>query len=222
MKYMANLKCNYTRASFENYANTLNLAIEDEEVFVFPTSSSFLKSEYKFIQGAQNFYPCADGSFTGEIGSSMLDEFGIKTVIIGHSERRMMGEDESFLKKKFDFAKNLGWNIIYCIGEDDIVYMNGSTKDFLSEQLENIDLAYEKLFIAYEPIWAIGTNKSADCKTICDILYFIALKSNSPILYGGSVSLNNINEIKQIENCSGVLVGTASWDVNNFIKIIKS
>lgn len=221
MIYAANLKCNYTRSGFLEYARVLDRNIRDQSVMVFPPSSAFLEAKFKFTQGAQNFYPAKSGSFTGEIGSDMLDEFGITTVLIGHSERRALGEDEPFLKAKFDFAKQNGWDIIYCIGEDDITHMNGSTKEFLCDQLKNIDLEYENLVVAYEPIWAIGTGKSAKAEFIAEILDFISTKTTAPLLYGGSVNEKNISEIKSIKNCNGVLIGTASWDANKFLEIIK-
>lgn len=225
MIYAANLKCNHTRASYDEYAKTLSQAISrdsDDSIIVFPPFTALNQKQLNFTQGAQNFYPANSGSFTGEIGADMLGEFDITTVMIGHSERRMLGEDEPFLRAKFDFASSHGWDIVYCIGEDDIVHMNGNTKEFLSEQLENIDLSYENLVIAYEPIWAIGTGKSAKSEFIKEILEFIANKCSAPLLYGGSVNATNIAQIKDINACDGVLVGTASWDVAKFIELIKA
>lgn len=222
MIYAANLKCNHTRASFSEYASKLDLALNDnDKVMVFPPFSAFCENKFKFSLGAQNFYPATNGSFTGEIGADMLNEFGIRSVLIGHSERRFLGEDEVFLKHKFNFAKERGWDIVYCIGESDIVRMNGSTAGFLSSQLENIDVAYENLIIAYEPIWAIGTGKSASKEQISEVLEQISELTNAPLLYGGSVNLKNIKEILSVPKCSGVLVGTASWGVDNFIQMIK-
>lgn len=222
MIYAANLKCNHTRASFNEYANKLNLALQNtDKVIVFPPFSAFCENKFKFSLGAQNFYPATNGSFTGEIGADMLNEFGIRSVLIGHSERRILGENDTLLKNKFNFAKERGWDIVYCIGESDIVRMNGSTAGFLSSQLEIIDVSYENLIIAYEPIWAIGTGKSASINQIAEVLEQISDLTNAPLLYGGSVNLNNIKEILSVPKCSGVLVGTASWEVDNFIQMIK-
>lgn len=223
MIYAANLKCNHTKKSYADYAKKLSngLSQNSNSVIVFPPFTALSEDKFNFTQGAQNFYPAQNGSYTGEIGSQMLEEFEITTVMIGHSERRALGEDEPFLKSKFDYAVSKGWDIIYCIGEDDITHMNGSTKEFLSDQLANIDLNYENLVIAYEPIWAIGTGNSAKVEFITEILDFISSKCSAPLLYGGSVNLSNIDQITAIKSCDGVLVGTASWDADKFLEIIK-
>ena len=223
MKFLANLKCNHTRASFREYAKILdeNLSANDD-VSVFAPASTFDEKRHIFRLGAQNFYPCESGAFTGEIGKAMLDEFGIKDVLIGHSERReILNESEEFLRAKFDFAAKNGWNVIYCIGENLSTNESGATKEFLSRQLENIDLGYKNLVIAYEPIWAIGTGKSASIEQIDEVLSFLKTKANVPLLYGGSVNAANIADIAVIKSCDGVLVGTASWDANNFLNLIR-
>ena len=222
MKFLANLKCNHTRASFREYAKILdeNLSANDD-VSVFAPASAFDEKRHLFRLGAQNFYPCESGAFTGEIGKVMLDEFDIKDVLIGHSERReILKESEEFLRAKFDFAVKNGWNVIYCIGENLSTNESGATKEFLSRQLENIDLGYKNLVIAYEPIWAIGTGKSASIEQIDEVLSFLKTKANVPLLYGGSVNAANIADITGIKSCDGVLVGTASWDANNFLGLI--
>ena len=222
MRFLANLKCNHTRASFAKYAEILdaNLSANDD-VTVFPPFSALDLAAHKFKLGAQNFYPCESGAHTGEIGKAMLDEFGVKSVLIGHSERRELGESEELLRAKFDFAVKAGWQIVYCIGENLSVNEAGCTKEFLSEQLKNIYLGYERLLIAYEPIWAIGTGKSASAEQIEEILNFIREQTSAPLLYGGSVNVANIGGIAGIKNCDGVLVGTASWDASKFLELIR-
>ena len=222
MRFLANLKCNHTRASFREYAEILdaNLSANDD-VTVFPPFSALDLAAHKFKLGAQNFYPCESGAHTGEIGKAMLDEFGIKSVLIGHSERRELGESEELLRAKFDFAAKAGWQIVYCVGENLSVNEAGGTKEFLAGQLKNIDLGYERLLIAYEPIWAIGTGRSASAEQIEEILNFIREQTSAPLLYGGSVNAANIGGIAGIENCDGVLVGTASWDASKFLELIR-
>jgi len=223
VRFLANLKCNHTRASFAKYAEILdaNLSANDD-VTVFPPFSALDLAAHKFKLGAQNFYPCESGAHTGEIGKAMLDEFGVKSVLIGHSERRELGESEELLRAKFDFAVKAGWQIVYCIGENLSVNEAGRTKEFLAEQLKNIDLGYERLLIAYEPIWAIGTGKSASAEQIEEILNFIREQTSAPLLYGGSVNAANIGGIARIKNCDGVLVGTASWDAPGFLELISA
>ncbi|MBN7289091.1 MULTISPECIES: triose-phosphate isomerase [Campylobacter] len=224
MKFLANLKCNHTRASFAEYAKILDTNLSaDDDVSVFVPFTAFDAKEHKFKLGAQNFYPCVSGAFTGEIGKAQLDEFGILSVLIGHSERReILGESERLLRAKFDFAAKNGWQIIYCVGENLSVNEAGGTKEFLHTQLGNIDTGYANLIVAYEPIWAIGTGKSANAEQIAEILGFLRTLTLAPLLYGGSVNAANIGEIARIRECGGVLVGTASWDATNFLNLIAS
>ena len=223
MRFLANLKCNHTRASFKEYVQILDANLSsNDDVTVFPPFSAFDLAAHKFQLGAQNFYPCESGAHTGEIGKAMLDEFGVKSVLIGHSERRELGESEKLLRAKFDFAVKAGWQTVYCIGENLSANAAGGTKEFLAEQLKNIELGYERLLIAYEPIWAIGTGKSASAEQIEGVLNFIREQTSAPLLYGGSVNVANIGGIAGIANCDGVLVGTASWDVHNFINLIRA
>ena len=223
MRFLANLKCNHTRASFKEYVQILDANLSsNDDVTVFPPFSAFDLAAHKFKLGAQNFYPCESGAHTGEIGKAMLDEFGVKSVLIGHSERRELGESEELLRAKFDFAAKAGWQIVYCIGENLSVNEAGRTKEFLAGQLKNIDLSYERLLIAYEPVWAIGTGRSAGAEQIEEILNFIREQTSAPLLYGGSVNAANIGGIAGIKNCDGVLVGTASWDAPGFLELISA
>ncbi|EAK1017782.1 triose-phosphate isomerase [Campylobacter coli] len=222
MIFAANLKCNHTRASFKTYADILDQAIGSKcnDIIVFPPSVAFLENPTNFVQGAQNFYPCINGAFTGELGKEHLDEFGIQCVLIGHSERRILG-DESLIRAKFDFAKEHSYRIVFCIGEDLNIKNSGKTLEFLKKQLEIIDLNYEKLIIAYEPIYSIGTRISAKIKDISEVLEFLSILSKAPLLYGGSVNENNVKDILSIKHCDGVLIGSAALEVKNFIRLIK-
>jgi len=226
----ANLKCNHTRASFERYAKALDESLaglisreRENEILVFPPASAFCAKVKNFTQGAQNFYPAAHGSFTGEIGGDMLAEFDIKTVLIGHSERRtILGESAELIREKFGFAAAQGWRIVFCVGEDEAAFAQDRSEDFVAAQLEGIDLKYPSLVLAYEPVWAIGTGRSAQCEQIERMLRFLRAESSAPLLYGGSVNSENITKICAIRGCDGVLVGTASWDASGFLELISA
>jgi len=222
LRFYANLKCNHTRKSFSEYAEILDDSLDGSyEVVVFPPASAFSQKAHKFRQGAQNFYPVENGNFTGEIGLSMLDEFSIKDVLIGHSERRALSESDEFIKAKFEFAKKHSLNAVLCIGESLEIKEAGKTKEFLKSQLIGVDLEYKNLVIAYEPVWAIGTGKSASVRDIAEILEFLASLTKAPLLYGGSVNEKNIKEIASVKNCNGVLVGTASFEAESFLNLIR-
>ena len=133
----------------------------------------------------------------------------------------MLAENEKLIKAKFDFAKAQGYQIIFCVGEDAKIKSEGKTKAFLSAQLESVDLEYDKLIIAYEPIYSIGTGVSANLKDIGEILAFLREKTSAKLLYGGSVNESSIKEILALQHCGGVLIGSAALKASNFIKLIK-
>ncbi len=227
----SNFKTNHTRQSTALFVNEVNDYIKknniSSEVFVFPTATSLDSFEVvsNFSIGAQNAYPIVTGSFTGEIGTSQLDEFGIKTILIGHSERRhILGETQEEISKKYEFYKNLGFKIIYCIGEPLEVKKYGleKTLEYIFEQFIGIDTNYENLILAYEPVWAIGTGVTATNEDIKQVHNAIKSKINKPLLYGGSVKVENVKEICEIENVDGALIGTASWKIEDFIKILEN
>lgn len=226
----ANFKTNHTRKETKEYLKRVNDFINEnklsDEVYVFPTAMSL--DEYEIFSnisvGVQNAYPTERGSYTGEIGSSQLDEFGIKTILIGHSERRhILDEDQELIVSKYKYYSNLGYKIIYCIGEPLEVKKEGYTAilSYLFKQLEGIDITYENLIVAYEPVWAIGTGITAQMKDIENIHNLIKKKINKPLLYGGSVKKSNIKDILSISNVDGALIGTASWDDKDFCTIMK-
>jgi len=230
MIYASNFKTNNTRAYTKEYIKTLDKFISKnsikDEVYIFPTATSldiFGDISSNITIGAQNAYPVKNGSYTGEIGLDQLDEFDIKTILIGHSERReILKESQEFIAQKFNFFKEQGFRIIYCIGETKEIRDENETMEYLWSEFEGIDLGYEKLIVAYEPIWAIGTGVSAKKEDIDEVLSALRVKVKSPLLYGGSVKSSNIKEIASIKECDGVLIGSASWKVESFCEIIKN
>jgi triosephosphate isomerase len=227
----SNFKTNHTRKSTALFVNEVNDYLKSNEikseVYVFPTSTSLdlFDTVSTFSIGAQNAYATASGSFTGEIGTVQLDEFGIKTILIGHSERRhILGETQNMIAKKYEFYKELGYKIIYCIGEPLEVKNQGliKTLEYIYEQFDGIDTNYENLILAYEPVWAIGTGVTATNEDIKNIHNAIKEKISKPLLYGGSVKVENVRELCQIPNVDGALIGTASWKKEDFIQILEN
>jgi len=226
MIYAANFKTNHTRASTKEYIASLNTLVKDSshQVFVFPPATALDSYESVATIGAHNAHFTQDGAFTGEIGLEQLDEFGIKTILIGHSERREhFGESQEIVAKKFEFFKNHGFKIIYCIGEPLSIREQGEVQviEYLKAQFEGIDTTYDKLIIAYEPIWAIGTGRSATTNEISTTHKALKAIVNKPLLYGGSVKPNNVKEIVSIDGVDGVLVGSASLEAESFASMIN-
>ena len=225
----SNFKTNHTRSSTRSYMERLAAFVEAkgsaQDILVFPPATAldrFALPEHVRV-GVQNAYPIEKGSCTGEIGLEQIDEFGLRTILIGHSERRhVLGESQELCAQKYDYFKGQGFEIVYCIGEPQEVREEGieAVIAYNRAQLEGIDLSYEKLIVAYEPVWAIGTGLSASVEQISETLTRLRAYITAPLLYGGSVKPANTAEILQIEHCDGVLIGTASWDVEQFCEMI--
>ncbi|WP_294965409.1 triose-phosphate isomerase [Sulfurimonas sp.] len=219
----ANLKTNLTRKQTKEYVENIeSFLIENnnsQEVLVFPTASSLNEHSGKVTIGVQNAYATQNGAFTGELGTDHLDEFAIKTILIGHSERRhVLGESQEELVKKFNFYKELGFKIVYCIGEPLEVREagNDTMMEYISAQYEGIDAEYDNLIIAYEPVWAIGTGLTPTLEDIEAIHKDLKKKSPAPLLYGGSVKVTNAADVLALKSVDGVLVGSASLYVEHF------
>ena len=226
----ANFKTNLTRTSTRAYIEALETRLDasgyEGEVYIFPPATALDRFETKadIRIGAQNAYPAVKGSYTGEIGLEQLEEFGIDTILIGHSERRhILGESQEFIAQKYAWFKERGFTIVYCIGEPLEVREAGdeAVRRYLVEQCEGIDTAYEKLILAYEPVWAIGTGKTATPELIEQTHAEIKKLSDRPLLYGGSVKPQNIADILAVPGCDGALIGTASWEVSSMVSMLE-
>ncbi len=227
MIYAANFKTNHTRRSTEQYLSVLNERLSekapDDQVYIFPPATALGEYAGLFTQGVQNAYPAEKGAYTGEIGLEQLEEFGIRTILIGHSERRIfLHESQEEIARKFAFFRAKGFEIIYCIGEPLEVREAGeeAVRSYLLAEFEGIDLSYEKLIVAYEPIWAIGTGRSAHPEEIAATHAMLRKAVDVPLLYGGSVNPANIAQIVETDNVDGVLVGSASLDPEVFASMI--
>ena len=223
----ANLKTNLTRKETKVYVDELSSFVKEhkitQEVLVFPAMSSLDENRTSIIVGAQNAYATSNGAFTGEIGQVHLDEFNIKTILIGHSERRhVLGETQAELVKKFNFYKELGFKIVYCVGEPLEKREAGveSMMEYISSQYEGIDTTYENLIIAYEPVWAIGTGLTPTLEDIANVHSALKEKSTAPLLYGGSVKVTNAKEVLAVKNVDGILVGSAALYAEHFCSMI--
>tara|TARA_B100000401_G_scaffold341321_1_gene239597 strand:+ start:230 stop:931 length:702 start_codon:yes stop_codon:yes gene_type:complete len=178
--------------------------------------------------GAQNCHESNDyGPHTGFINSKMLKNVGANYVIIGHSENREKGETDKIINQKIQSAIKAKLKIIFCIGETLKQKKNGKTKSVLRKQIKyglNKISKKTNLFIAYEPVWSIGTGKIPKMKDLEQTVKFIKsnFKEKKPkILYGGSVNPNNIKYLKTIKELDGFLIGGASQNSKKFIDIVK-
>jgi triosephosphate isomerase len=187
--------------------------------------------------GAQNMYFEDKGAFTGEVSPEMLKALGVEYVIIGHSERReIFGETDELINKKLKSAFKHNLKPILCVGESLKIREEGKAKEFTLSQLDKdldgiSEAEINNLTIAYEPIWAIGTGRTAtpqDANEMCNairekisILYSENCAKNLIIQYGGSVKPSNIKELMSMPDIDGALVGGASINVDDFLAIIN-
>ncbi len=187
--------------------------------------------------GAQNMYWEEEGAFTGEIAPGMLKELGVEYVIIGHSERRQyFGETDDMVNKKVLSALSHSLIPIICVGETLEQREQGVTEELVGKQTRaalkglTADVA-DEIVIAYEPIWAIGTGKTASSQDANEVIGYIrkivgdVLDTQAAqrirILYGGSVKPNNASELMQMPEIDGGLVGGASLKAQDFAKIVN-
>jgi len=195
-----------------------------------------LKSEAKgpsfaISFGGQSCFWEEKGAFTGEVSPTMLKGLGCQYVILGHSERRKyFQETDEMINKKIKAALKAKLKPILCIGETESEKKSGKTLYILKKQLTSAFkntpkslILNSKFSIAYEPIWAIGTGNFCDPLKAKKILLFLrkTIKKN-PILYGGSVNSQNARDYIKVSGFQGLLVGGASLDAKEFIKIVKS
>ena len=227
MIYAANFKTNHTRKSTQNYITKLQKKLQnkksEDRVLLFPPLTALDEYDGDFTVGTQNAYPVEKGAYTGEVGLEQLAEFNISTILIGHSERRdIIGESQEEVAKKFAFFKEQGFEIVYCIGESLEVREQGieSVMEHLLSQFEGIDTTYDNFMVAYEPIWAIGTGRTASVEEITETHNSLKKIVDKPLLYGGSVKGANIADISKIENVNGVLVGGASLKTETFLELV--
>lgn len=243
----ANWKMNMTVSETEGFLEDFRLDVEDVsgvEIVIappftaLPKLSELLGGSQKIRLGAQNFYHEKSGAYTGEISATMLRELFVRYVIIGHSERRQLfGETDDFINKKVKVALASELRPILCVGETLTEREAGREKEILETQLRG-GLAgvsageFLDTVIAYEPVWAIGTGKTASSaqaqeahahiRAILAELSDPATANKVRIQYGGSVKPANARELLHQPDIDGALVGGASLEPRSFSEIVKA
>jgi len=237
----ANWKMNKTIRETREFLSAFIAEVKDKSdvtIVIAPpfTSLASAASELKgtnIILSAQNMFYEEKGAYTGEISPLMLVDIGCKFVIIGHSERRQyFDETDDFLNRKISAAKKAGLGVIFCIGESLAEREAGKTFEILQREIEKglEGLDCRDLVIAYEPIWAIGTGKTATIEQAQEAHAYIREKlrvlygnmaDELCILYGGSVTPDNVDSLMACKDVDGALVGGASLKVDSFTKIVK-
>jgi triosephosphate isomerase len=171
---------------------------------------------------AQNVHWDREGAFTGEISASMLLELGVYGTIVGHSERRQyFGETDETAAKRARAALDAGLFVIACVGETDQERERGETEDILRRQLSVLE-PDDNLVVAYEPVWAIGTGKTATPELAQEAHAFVKTLLDVPVLYGGSVKPDNAADLLAQPDVDGALVGGASLDLDSFLAICRA
>ena len=219
MKLFLNGKQNGSYSSLLEFTNNLKEG-GAHEVIIFPPFPYLSFINYNKIKvGAQNVSEFENGAFTGEVGAKMLKEVNVKYCLIGHSERRLyFKEDNNILSKKITHLLNHSIIPVLCVGESLKERKCGTMFKVLEEQMK---VFQEKVIVAYEPIWAIGTGSIPTIKEISEVAIFFKQNYNISILYGGSVNESNIKEISSISNIEGVLVGGASLEFKKVNKMLE-
>ncbi len=215
---------------------------DDREVLIFPSFTSLkgvskeLASKSSFSTGGQDFYTEEQGAFTGEISPKMLKSCGAVFGLTGHSERRhVLGETDEFIGKKTAYGIEAGLKVVLCVGELIEERKAGKVEEVVDRQIREglkdvpRDIDPERISVAYEPVWAIGTGEVAGPEEIVEAHGFcrkilqdiFGEKANEiRILYGGSVKPDNCSQIISLDNVDGVLVGGASLEGESFSKIV--
>ena len=221
---IANWKCNPTNLieakKLFNKVRSLDVVICPPFVYL---NTRYKIQDTKYKLGAQNCHYEQSGTYTGEISPKMLEDLGLKYVIIGHSERRIhFKETDEMINKKLKAALKAGLKPILCIGEK----KGENAKKIISGQLKK-DLKgiskkdLSKIIIAYEPVWAIGTGDFCKPEKAKEAMDFIKRGLKNKLLYGGSVNSKIAGKYIKI-GFDGLLVGGASLDTKEFIKIVKN
>lgn len=217
--------------------------VKDTKVIIAPTFVNLervvkVTEKSKVKVAAQNMHFAENGAFTGEISPKMLKSIGVKTVILGHSERReYFGEDDALLAKKVNTALENNMEVIFCFGEVLADRKSNNQEAVVESQISNALFhleadAFKDIVLAYEPVWAIGTGETASPEQAQDMHAFIRktlatkygsdVANNVSILYGGSCKPGNAKEIFSKPDVDGGLIGGAALNAKDFFAIISA
>ncbi len=241
-----NWKMNLNMADAKQLASGLKEKLpnnKDREVWIFPShlhvpSVSQVVEGSRIRVGIQNFFPSELTAMTGETSPAQAEEIGIHLALVGHSERRQfLGETNQSCRDKIDFLLKRKWTVVYCVGETLEERESGRTFEVLSSQVKEglkgiPSTSFSKLVLAYEPVWAIGTGKTATAQIAQEAHAFLrkeiaglfvggeAIAESVPILYGGSVKPDNVKSLLAEKDIDGGLVGGASQKLDSFLGLL--
>ena len=241
---IGNWKMNGTRSSAQSLAQGIVAGLGDDVAdiavcvpYVFLNEISQVVQNTRLALGAQNVADKPSGAFTGEISAAMLQEYGCKYALVGHSERRTYyGDTDQSVAARFCQAQEQGVIPVLCIGETLEEREQEKTFDVITTQLDAVVdkagiAAFSKAVIAYEPVWAIGTGRTATDEQAQEVHQFIrqylaakdqVVAENIQILYGGSAKPDNAKGLFAMPDIDGGLIGGASLDAESFLKIYYS
>lgn len=219
MKIILNHKSNLTYQEIVNYYNEYKGLETKHDLIVCPTTC-YLPIFKDVVLGSQDISPYKMGSYTGEVSGEALKSLGVKYVFINHNERRHLNNEPLELaKEKLIRAKEAGLIPILCVGEE-------SGEDAISILTHDLnyllkDLTFDNLYISYEPCYAIGSGNIPSREKLVTVFNYLKEKYNYPLLYGGSVSVDTIEQLKDIPYLEGVLLGKASLRIEDIKEFIK-
>ncbi len=223
-----NWKMHKTAQEGCTFVKDLAPLVEEQEVYIAPSFMAIkplVDLKTPIVIGAQNMHDAVEGAYTGEVSAQMLKDVGAQFVILGHSERRhVFGESDELINRKIKRALEEGIQPIFCIGETLEEREQGRTHEVLKRQIDTglAGVNLDTLILAYEPVWAIGTGKTATPEIAEEAHEFCRqYVGDRPILYGGSVKPDNAEALLAQPNIDGFLVGGASLSVETFSKIIE-
>ncbi len=221
--YVANWKMNMTTQAALTWCNRAQeLGDAQAEIVIcpsflalYPVAQVIKKSGVSV--GAQTCSSHTNGSYTGQVSATDLQQVGCRYVIVGHSEERATGATDAEIAQKIERVLEADMKPIVCIGEPWDIHQQHTTPEYLEQQILLFKHLSSEIIIAYEPLWAIGTRKLPTVQNLTEIIAWLKNElPNSPLLYGGSVNKETVSDLKKVQGINGFLIGDASLDFNHF------